>query len=104
MVQLLSEVRGSGVAGDLVMLDPLGRADQREIGRGVFLFLPSSMTSWPSSTRPIMPLQGLARGGFAEQCEAFVEALDWASVSADAARTARAAARSARPSPSSAAP
>jgi len=42
---LLREIAGRGVSGNLVMLHPLRRADQRKIGGGGVFFSPSSMIS-----------------------------------------------------------
>ena len=44
------------------MLYALRRTYQCEVGEGIFLlFSPSFITSWPSSTRPIIPLPGFVR-------------------------------------------
>src|SRR5690348_5058445 len=37
--QLLSQIAGSGIAGDFVMLDPLRRSNEREVSRSILLLL-----------------------------------------------------------------
>jgi hypothetical protein len=60
-VKLLREVSGGDVAGHLIVFDFLRSAYQCQVSGCFVLFLPSAITSSPSSTIPIMPLQGLAR-------------------------------------------
>ena len=58
------------------MLHALRGTDQREVGRGVFLFLAFGHDLLTFLDQPHHALAGLRAGRLAEQFEAFVDALD----------------------------
>lgn len=58
------------------MLDPLRRADQGEVGRGVFLLLALGHDFLTFFDKTHHALAGLGARGLAEQLKAFIDALD----------------------------
>ena len=75
MPQLPGKVICGCMGGNLVVLDSLGRADQREIC--CILFFGTFINDFLSLfNRAHHPLARPGRGGFTQQREAFVEPLD----------------------------
>jgi hypothetical protein len=72
MVQPLRQVPRGGVAGHLVVLDPLRRSDEREVGCGIVLLLALRHDLFALLDEPHHALARLCAGGRAQEVEAFV--------------------------------
>ena len=76
VAKLLGQVAGRGVAGHLVMLDALGRRNQREVGGRILLLFAFLHDLLAFLDQAHHALARLGAGILAEQFEAFVDALD----------------------------